>query len=120
MALAVAIGAWLSSPSGAGAATRRGIVRAIDAARSGGAKAGLNTGGFGVALATYKVPIRVGVLVLATVIYLAIDHPTTSSALTVVFTTVAILVLLELLAAAPAKETADSPTAGDPPPAASG
>ena len=114
VALAVAIGAWLSSRTGAGAATRRGIVRGIDAVRSGGAKAGLNTGGFGVTLATYRTPIRVGILVAAALIYLAIDHPTTGSALTVVITTAVLLLVLELLAHAPAEQTADSPTAGDP------
>jgi hypothetical protein len=115
VALAIAIGAWLSSPSGAGAATRRGIVKAIDAVRSGGAKAGLNTGGFGVTLARYRGPIRVGILLVAAVIYLAIDHPTTESALTVVITTAVLLVVLELFAHAPEPDTVDSPTAGDPP-----
>jgi hypothetical protein len=115
VALAVAIGAWLSSPSGTGAATRRGIVRAIDAVRSGGAKAGLDTGAFGVSLARYRGPIRVGILVVAALIYLAIDHPTTASALTVVIITAVLLVVLELLAHAPEQETAASPTAGDPP-----
>jgi hypothetical protein len=115
VALAVAIGAWLSSPSGTGAATRRGIVRAIDAVRSGGAKAGLDTGTFGVSLARYRGPIRVGILVVAALIYLAIDHPTTASALTVVIVTAVLLVVLELLAHAPEQETAASPTAGDPP-----
>ena len=114
VALAVAIGAWLSSRSGAGAAIRRGIVRAIDALRSGTSRAGFNTGGFGVALATYKAPIRVGVLVVAAVLYLLLDHPTSSDALRFVITTAVVLVLLELLASAPEPAPADSPTAGDP------
>lgn len=73
-------------------------MRAIDAVRSGGAKAGLHTGGFGVTLATYRGPI-----------------PTPNSALTVVITTAVLLVVMELLAHAPEPQTADSPTAGDPP-----
>jgi len=113
VALAVAIGAWLSSRSGPGAATRRGIVRTIDAMRSGTSKAGLNTGGFGVALATYRAPIRVVVLVIAAVLYISVDHPTTATALTVVITIAVVLVLLELLASAPEPEAADSPTAGE-------
>lgn len=115
MALAIAIGAGFSSPSGAGAATRRGIVKAIDTVRSGGAKAGLNTGAFGVSLARYREPVRVGILLVAAVIYLAIDHPTTGSALTVVITTAVLLVVLELLAHAPEPDPVDRPTAGDPP-----
>ena len=120
VALAVAIGAWLSSRSGPGAATRRGIVRTIDAMRSGTSKAGLNTGAFGVALGTYRAPIRVVVLVLAAVLYISVDHPTSQTALRVVITTVVVLVLLELLATAPEKEAVDSPTAGDPHEAGSG
>ena len=81
VALAVAIGAWLSSRSGAGAGhpaghragDRRGALRELEGR--------FNTGGFGVALATYKAPIRVGVLVVAAVLYLSLDHPTTGSAL---------------------------------------
>ncbi len=114
MALALAIGAWLSSRTGPGAATRKGIVRVIDAVRSGRTKAGLHTGEFGVALATYRGPIRVAVLVVAAVLYLSLDHPEAGDALRFVITTVVVLVLLELLASAPQPEAADSPTAGDP------
>lgn len=114
VALAVAVGAWLSARSGAGAATRRGIVRVIDAIRSGTSRAGLDTGALGVGLATYRAPIRVGILIVAAVLYLSLDHPTTGSALTFVIITAVLLVLLELLAAAREPVPTDSPTAGEP------
>jgi len=47
---------------------------------AGASRAGLGTGAFGVALATYKAPIRVGVLVISAVLYISLDHPTSSDA----------------------------------------
>ena len=53
VALSIAAAAWLSAPMGAGAAARRGLVRGIDALRRLTSGAGLDTGGFGVALGEY-------------------------------------------------------------------
>ena len=62
---------------------------------------GLNTGRFGVALATYKGPIRIAVVGIAAVGYLAQDHPTGNTALVFVVLTAVVLGLLEVLSAEP-------------------
>jgi hypothetical protein len=101
VALTVAVAAWLSATTGAGAAARRGIVRGIDAIRGGTSRAGLQTGQFGVALAQYRTSIRVGIVGIAALAYLLQDHPTGGTALTFVIVTVVLLLVLEVLAAAP-------------------
>ncbi len=101
VALTLAAAMWLLASRGSGAAARRGLSRGISAIRSGRARAGLNTGGFGVALARYRTPIRVGIIGCAALIYLLNDHPTGTYALVVVITTVVILVIAEVLAAPP-------------------
>jgi len=101
VALTVAVAAWLSARTGAGAAARRGIVRGIDAVRGGTSRAGLQTGRFGAALAEYRTSIRVGVVGIAAVAYLLQDHPTGRTALTFVIVTAVLLLVLEVLAAAP-------------------
>jgi hypothetical protein len=98
VALTVAVVAWLSAPSGAGAAARRGLVRGIDTLRGGTARAGLRTGRLGVALDQNRGPIRVAVLGVAAVAYLAQDHPTGGTALMFVICIVVALLVLELLA----------------------
>jgi hypothetical protein len=113
VALVVAVAAWFLAPTGAGAAARRGVGRGLATIRSGRSRAGLRTGEFGVALAKYRNPIRVGVIGLAALIYLLRDHPTGGYAITVVIVTVVILVLVEILAApsaAPAAEPGDEAT----------
>jgi hypothetical protein len=119
VALIIAVAMWLLAPTGAGAATRRGINRGIAALRSGRSRAGLRTGEFGAALAQYRNPIRVGIIGLAALIYLLRDHPTGGYALTVATITVVILILVEVLAApsAPAKQQeAKEPEAKEPVP----
>jgi hypothetical protein len=76
-------------------------VGGLGAVRRGTARAGLNTGGFGVALATYKGPIRIAVVGIAAIGYLAQDHPTGNTALVFVVLTAIILGLLEVLSAEP-------------------
>ncbi|HET6668324.1 MAG TPA: hypothetical protein VFG98_13690 [Intrasporangium sp.] len=102
VALTVAIVAWLNSRTGAGAATRRAIVRGIDALRGGTSRSGLRTGRLGLVLAEYRTSIRVGVVGVAALAYLLQDHPTGGTALTFVIVTAVVLLLLEVLAAAPA------------------
>ncbi|MFI5428550.1 hypothetical protein [Aeromicrobium sp. UC242_57] len=97
MALAVAVGAWLSSGHGSGAAARRHLGRAFDAARRGREGVGLGTGHAGVVLAEYRGPIRVGLIGAAAVLYLAQDHPTGTTALLFVAATGVLLVVLEVL-----------------------
>ena len=109
VALVVAVGAWLSSPRGSGARSRAGLVRGIDLARRGTTRAGLDTGRFGAGLARNRVAVRVGVIVLAAIAYLSVDHPTGSTALGLVVAMVVALFLLELLAREPGVEAGSAP-----------
>ena len=82
--------------------------RAIGAVRSGGDRVGLDTGRFGVALGTYKTPIRVGVLGLALLLYVMRDHPTGGVRASVLLVIAAVMLLLvELLSRPPAVAAAD-------------
>ncbi len=110
VALTVAVAAWFSADRGAGAAARRGLVNGISHLRSGGARAGLRTGRFGEVLGLYRGPLRLAVVGLAAVGYLAQDHPTGSTALTFVIVTAVVLLVLEVLATPPVAET--PPVAG--------
>jgi hypothetical protein len=101
VALTLAVAMWLLAPRGSGATARRGLSRGISAVRSGRSRAGLNTGGFGIALARHRTPIRVGIIGCAALVYLLNDHPTGAYALGVVITTVVILLIAEVLAAPP-------------------
>ena len=105
VALTVAVVAWFSADRGAGASARRGLVNGISHLRSGGARAGLQTGRFGEVLGEYRGPLRLAVVGLAAVGYLAQDHPTGGTALTFVLVTAAVLLVLEVLATPPAAET---------------
>ena len=105
VALTVAVVAWFSASQGAGAAARRGLVGGIDGIRRGTTRAGLRTGRFGVALAQYRGPIRVTVVGIAAVGYLAQDHPTGGTALAFVVGTALVLLVLAVLAAEPRDET---------------
>jgi hypothetical protein len=111
LGLAVAIGAWLSAPRGSGAAARSGLTRSIDVVRRGGARAGMNTGRLGVFLRQYRAAVRTVVLAVAALWYLSIDHPTGNTALWFVVGTVVILLITELLAAAPGESPREELTA---------
>ena len=118
VALAVAFVAWVTGPVGAPAALRRGTSRAIGAARSGGNRLGIDTGSFGVALWTYRTPIRFAVLGLALLLYVMRDHPTGEFAIVLLLVAGFILLLVELLSRPPADDApAATPTPGSPPPA---
>lgn len=101
VALAVAFVAWLGGAEGAPLALRRGTSRVLGAARSGGQQVGLDTGGFGIALWTYKTPIRVGVLGLTLLLYVMRDHPTGGFALELLVIAAVVLLVTELLARPP-------------------
>jgi hypothetical protein len=105
VALTVAVVAWFSADRGAGASARRGLVNGISHVRSGGARAGLRTGRFGEFLGQYRGPLRLAVVGLAAVGYLAQDHPTGGTALTFVIVTAVVLLVLEVLASPPVAET---------------
>ena len=99
--LAVAVVAWFSAPRGAGAAARRGLVGGIDGLRRGTTRAGLKTGKLGLTLGQYRGPIRVAVVGIAAVGYLAQDHPTGGTALAFLLGTAVVLLVLAVLAADP-------------------
>jgi hypothetical protein len=119
VALAVAFVAWVTGPGGAPVALRRGTSRAIGAARSGGDRIGIDTGSFGVALWTYKTPIRFGVLGLALLLYVMRDHPTGGFAIVLLVIAAVILLLVELLSRPPAPVAGDAAAAEAPAPAGS-
>lgn len=98
LALAIAFVAWVSGPSTPAAALRDGTGRAIGWVRSGGERAGLDTGRVGLALGTYRTVIRGAVLGLALVVYAMADHPTGGFTLTLLVVAAALLLVVELLA----------------------
>lgn len=101
VALAVAFIAWVTGPEATPVALRRGTSRAIGAVRQGGDRVGLDTGRFGVALYTYKTPIRVAVLGVALLVYVLRDHPTGGFAIWVLLGAALVLALVELLSRPP-------------------
>jgi plasmid stabilization system protein ParE len=101
VALTVAVVAWLSSTHGSGATARSALTRGVDGLRRGRSRAGMDTGRLGVALATYRAPIRETVVAVAALLYLAQDHPTGGTALVFVLVTAVVLLVLEVLAARP-------------------
>jgi hypothetical protein len=117
--LAIAFIAWITGPVGAPAALRRGTSRAFGSVRSGGERAGLNTGRFGETLGLYKTPIRMGVLGLALLLYVLRDHPTGGFALGLVIGVTVVLLIVELLARPPVvvAAAAPGPSPEDPGPA---
>jgi hypothetical protein len=99
VALTVALVAWTSSSGGSGAAARRALGTGLEAGRRRRDGAGLGTGRLGGALAQYRSAIRVAVLGVAAIGYLALDHPTGGSALAFVLVAGVVLLAVELLAA---------------------
>jgi hypothetical protein len=112
--LAIAFIAWVTGPVGAPAALRRGTSGAIGRVRSGGERAGLNTGRFGEALGLYKNVVRGAVLGLALLVYVLRDHPTGGFTLAIVVVVTVVLLIVELLARPPAPAVVPSSTAAGP------
>lgn len=98
LSLAIAFVAWVSGPGTAAVALRGGTGRAIGWVRSGGERAGLNTGRFGEALGTYKTAIRGAVLCLVLLVYAMADHPTGGFTITLLVVAAVLLLVVELLA----------------------
>ncbi len=109
VALTVAVVAWMSAQTGSGAAARRGLNSGIGTVRRGVARGGLSTGRFGEALGQFRGPIRAAVVGLAAVGYLAQDHPTGGTAVTFVVVTALVLLVVEVLAVTPERESPDAP-----------
>ncbi|GAA4704842.1 hypothetical protein [Nocardioides conyzicola] len=116
VALAIAFVAWVTGSEGAPAALRRGTSRAVGVARRGGDRVGIDTGAFGIALHTYKTPIRIGVLGLALLLYVLRDHPTGGFAVELLVGAAVILLVVEALSRPPGADADDpTPVASGPP-----
>lgn len=109
IALTVTVVAWLSAAHGSGATARSALTRGVDGLRRGRSRAGMDTGRVGVALATYRTPVRATVVAVAALLYLAQDHPTGGTALAFVLVTALVLLVLEVLAARPEPASAVPP-----------
>ena len=106
IALTVAVVAWLSAARGSGAAARSALSNGVGHLRAGRSRAGLDTGRLGVALATYRTPLRAAVVAVAAILYLAQDHPTGGTALAFVLVTALVLLVVEVLASSPEPDQA--------------
>src|SRR6478735_2613876 len=110
VALAVAFIAWITGSEGAPAALRRGTAGAVGKVRQGGDRVGIDTGAFGIALHTYKTPIRFAVLGVALLLYVLRDHPTGEFALVLLVIAGVILLLVELLSRPPEAAVVPAPS----------
>jgi hypothetical protein len=106
--LAMALAAFWFAPTGAGAAVRTGAASGLARLRN---RTGMDTGPVGQFLGTYRTFTRVTVVILGTLVYLGIDHPTGANAVVIILAIVLVLVVLEFLAApaARAEEPAEQP-----------
>jgi hypothetical protein len=104
--LAIAAGAWLTGPGAAAVGVRRGLAGVMSFIRGGGERVGVSTGPVGVFAHTYRTALRAVVIGIALVVYVQAAHPTGGWTLKVLGITVALLLLLELVARPP-KDEAD-------------
>ena len=110
VALAVALGAWLSGSSQAAIATRRGISKGSAALRRSGERAGLDTGPFGEWVYRYRTALRGAVIGIAVLVYVLAAHPTGAWTLGVVIVAGVVLLIIELLGKPPKAEARTAPT----------
>lgn len=101
VALAIAVGAWLTGPSSAAVATRKGISGAAGAVRGGAEHVGVTTGPVGVFVYRYRVPIRAVVIGSGLLFYVAADHPTGSWMLEVLAFIGVVLLVVEVVGRPP-------------------
>ena len=114
VALAVAVGAWLSGRSGGAVATRRGIARGFAAVRGGGDRIGVNTGPVGAWVHRYRTALRALVIGGGVLVYVQAAHPTGAWTLQVLAVVVVLLLLVELVARPPDGATAAADPHGGP------
>ncbi|MCY1159642.1 MAG: hypothetical protein MOP51_2667 [Citricoccus sp.] len=107
LALILAAAAYLTGPSVAATALRRGIASGFDGLRTAtGRPGGLAGERVGHALASYRRPLRIGVIALGAFIVLIMDRPSPAVIVTVLLLVLLALVIIEVLAA-PTAGTAD-------------
>ena len=115
VALTVAVVAWMSAPTGSGAAARRGLSTPGSPAYGGESPAAAcRRVGSARRSRSSAMPIRAAVVGLAAVGYLAQDHPTGSTAVTFVVVTAVVLLVVEVLAAAPDAGPEEAPATRSP------
>jgi hypothetical protein len=114
LTLVIAFVAWVSGPSPSALTLRRGTTRVIGAVRSGGERAGLDTGRFGAFLHVNQAVIRGAVLGLGLLLYVLRDHPTPGFTIGLVVGVAVVLLLVELLSRPP--DAAESVPPAPPPP----
>jgi hypothetical protein len=110
VALAVAGGAWLTGPSTSATAVRRGLAGGFRAIRGGGDRVGISTGPVGVFAYTYRTALRAVVIGVALVVYVQAAHPTGGWTLKVLGITIALLLLIELVARPPQEGDGGEPS----------
>ncbi|HRO92332.1 hypothetical protein [Citricoccus sp.] len=107
LALVLATAAYLTGPSVAATTLRRGIASGFDGLRAAtGRPGGLAGERVGHALASYRRPLRIGVIALGAFIVIVMDRPSPAVIVTVLLLVLLALVVIEVLAA-PAPATAD-------------
>jgi hypothetical protein len=107
LALILAAAAYLTGPSVAATALRRGIASRFDGLRTAtGRQGGLAGERVGHALASYRRPLRIGVIALGAFIVLIMDQPSPAVIVTALLLVLLALVIIEVLAA-PTARTAD-------------
>ena len=110
VSLAVAGGAWLTGPSSSATAVRRGLAGGFRAIRGGGDRMGVSTGPVGVFAYTYRTALRAVVIGVALVVYVQAAHPTGGWTLKVLGITIALLLLIELVARPPQEGDGGEPS----------
>lgn len=110
IALALAITALLLAPSGAGAAIRTGTAQGLANLRE---RSGVERGPVSTFVATYRTFVRVTVVAIGALWYLALDHPTGGTALLIVILVVLGIIAVEVVGGP--RRTDDTPAdAGTP------
>jgi hypothetical protein len=109
--LAVAIGAWLTGPSSSAIATRSWFSSRLGSARG---RVGVEPGPIGAFAYRYRTPLRIGIVSVAVLLYVAAAHPTGASTLKILIVMIAALVVLEVVAAPPAAEPNHLEATGQP------
>jgi hypothetical protein len=92
--LVIGLGAFLTGPSVTAVTVRRNVAKGIEWLREGGARAGLRTGPVGPWVHRYRNPLRAGLVAVAVLVFLLLDHP---SGLTILVIALVLLFFLGIV-----------------------